>query len=95
MFLPSSFIKETDQLSFCKHFFRSRLFQVDSIMKKILLFFVMAAVSLPTFASEIDTDETDPTFIITECGKTVQIPHGKYTPEQIDELITIYTEALC
>ena len=64
-------------------------------MKKILLFFVMAAVSLPTFASEIDTDETDLTFIITECGKTVQIPHGKYTPEQIDELITIYTEALC
>lgn len=56
---------------------------------------VMAAVCLPTFASGIDTDETDPTFIITECGRTVRIPNGNYTPEQIDELITIYTEALC
>ena len=37
----------------------------------------------------------DATYIITECGKPVQVPGVNYTPEQIDALITIYTEVMC
>ena len=66
-------------------------------MKKILfsLFCILTCSSL--YAEEhIKTNEgVDATYIITECGKPVQVPGVNYTPEQIDALITIYTEVMC
>ena len=66
-------------------------------MKKILfsLFCILTCSSL--YAEEhLKTNEgVDATYIITECGKAVQVPGVNYTPDQVDALITIYTEAMC
>ena len=66
-------------------------------MKKFLfsLFCILTCSSL--YAEEnLKTNEgVDATYIITECGEVVKVPGVNYTPEQIDALITIYTDILC
>lgn len=66
-------------------------------MKKILLFlFAMSSVLPLTYAGEpVDDNEVDQTYLITECGIPVRIPNKDYTGDEIDFLITYYTELYC
>ena len=67
-------------------------------MKKLFISLCMLCAGTISFAddfTEIGCPPVDSVFFFTECGIAVEIEDRNYTAQEMDDIISYYTQKLC